>query len=298
MKKFMKVTAVIGAISLLLGMIAILIGTVFGGMKELKAKGKDEIVSLLKLPQITRMVEHNGGIEIIDGVNISFGNSSVGNNVFDKNQTKYTEGTFTFDDIAAENLEIIVGAGDLEVKYHEAETVKLEIGSGDRMQCYVTNNTLKIVGSVRNNFHGGSNMVLYLPADVSYNNVIVDVSAGSFTADMIAGNQIKVDVGMGNVVIDEIEADKLEVSVGMGNVEVRGEAKGDVTIDCGMGQVTMELTGDGKEYNYELDCGMGSLNVEDVCNISGIGDQNVDNGASKEIEVSVGMGNVEVSFRE
>lgn len=279
MKKFMKITAITGTIFLFVGIIAIVTGIVFGGVKELKAKGKEELYSLLQLSKVEEIVDKTNGIEIIDGVNIAFGNVSVNSNVFDQTQKEYREGTFEFVDVEAENLEISVEAGSFEVKYHDDETVKLEVGNGDKMQCFVEGDTLKVIGSQKNSFTGGSNMKVYLPKDAQYTNVMIDA-------------------GMGNVVFSDIKTDNLEVSVGMGNVEVQGYANGDVTIECGMGVVNMELTGDSKAYNYDLSCGVGTLEVEEVCDISGIGSKSVDNGASNEIEVSVGMGKVEMNFNE
>ena len=298
MKKFMKGAAITGGILLLVGIIVIFIGVTFGGAKDLSEKSIDDIASLSKMSKLTEMVDKVDGINFLDGITISFGGTNFNANVFDDGQEIYSDGTYTFEDMNASNLEIVVGAGGLQVKYHDDEAVKMEVGSKDRMQCFVKGDTLIIRGGAREQINGGGDMVLYLPKNAVYNDVLIDVGAGNFSADALSGENITVEAGMGNVVINGADVWNVDVSVGMGNVEIEGEIKGDGIIDCGMGQVTMNLVGNGKDFNYELDCGMGSLDVEDVCSIAGIGDQSVDNKASKRIEVSVGMGSVEVEFEE
>ena len=110
--------------------------------------------------------------------------------------------------------------------------------------------------------------------------------------------EIEINVAAGQFIIDEIDTYKMDLEVGMGNAEIRGEINEEIIVDCGMGQVIMELKGDGKDFNYELDCGIGSLSVEDVYVIAGIGDVERNNNAAKEMEISVGMGAVNVTFEE
>ena len=98
--------------------------------------------------------------------------------------------------------------------------------------------------------------------------------------------------------LEEMEIDSLNIEVGMGNAEVKGSINHEVIVDCGMGQAILELEGEGKDFNYNLDCGLGSLSVEGVYHIAGIGDSYVNNDASMEMDLSVGMGTVTVSFEE
>lgn len=296
MKKFMKGAAITGGILFLIGLILLMIGVIGGGVKDMRQKSVEGLSELCDLSGLTEIVDKIDGIEIMDGVTISFGGSSFNDEIFENGQEKYTDGTYTFEDVTASDLEIVVGAGSLKVKYHTEPSVKLEIGSDDRMQCFVENDTLKIIGGVTDSLSSHSDMTVYLPEGTTYKDVLVDVGAGNLVAETFFGEDIVVDVGMGNVVIEDIVVRNLDITVGMGNVEIEGAINEDAIIDCGMGQVTMDLVGSGQDFDYELDCGMGALDVEGVCSIAGIGDQSVDNGASKEIEVSVGMGSVEVKF--
>lgn len=285
MKRFLKGAAITGGIFLMTGLIVMIIGIVCGGMRGMNS-------NRTKLKEI---FERFDGIELLDGININFGGKD---NVFVKGQKRYSDGVYTIEDIEAPKLNISVGAGDLKIKYHSEPVVKLEISKNDQMQCYVKDNTLNIRGGVKNAANINSEMIVYLPEGENYKEIFVDIGAGSLVADAMSGGKIEMNVGMGHTDIDNVTVKNIEVSVGMGQVEIEGNVTGDATIDCGMGQVNMELKGNGDDFDYELDCGVGSLTVDGVCNITGVGDRSVDNDSSKEIEISVGMGSVEVKFSE
>ena len=285
MKKFMKGAAITGGIFFLIGLVVMLIGIGGGGIKDMREKS---------MAELERVMEKFENIEFIDGINITF----EGTNIFDENIESYTDGTYVFEDCMASDLEILVGAGDLKIKYHNEENVTLEVSDEDKMQCYVEGDTLKIKGGLITGTGSSSTMIVYLPENKNFNNVAIDVGAGNIEIDKLTGSDTDINVAMGQVVISEMETDSLNIEVGMGNAEVKGNINYEAIVDCGMGQVVMELEGEGKDFNYNLDCGLGSLSVEGVYHIAGIGDSYVNNDASMEMDISVGMGTVTVSFEE
>ena len=285
MKKFMKGAAITGGIFFLIGLVVMLIGIGGGGIKDMREKS---------MAELERVMEKFENIEFIDGINITF----EGSNIFDDNIESYTDGTYVFEDCLASDLEIVVGAGDLKVKYHDNENVTMEVSDEDKMQCYVEGDTLKIKGGLITGTGSSSTMIVYLPENKNFNNVAIDVGAGNIEIDKLTGSDTDINVAMGQVVISEMETDSLNIEVGMGNAEVKGNINYEAIVDCGMGQVVMELEGEGKDFNYNLDCGLGSLSVEGVYHIAGIGDSYVNNDASMEMDLSVGMGTVTVSFEE
>ena len=281
----MKGAAITGGIFFLIGLVVLLIGIGGGGIKDMREKS---------MAELERVMEKFENIEFIDGINITF----EGTNIFDENIESYTDGTYVFEDCMASDLEILVGAGDLKIKYHNEENVTLEVSDEDKMQCYVEGDTLKIRGGLITGTGSSSTMIVYLPENKNFNNVAIDVGAGNIEIDKLTGSDTDINVAMGQVVISEMETDSLNIEVGMGNAEVKGNINYEAIVDCGMGQVVMELEGEGKDFNYNLDCGLGSLSVEGVYHIAGIGDSYINNDASMEMDLSVGMGTVMVSFEE
>lgn len=235
-----------------------------------------------------------------EGINISFSNNvSIISDLFDDDQKIYKNGEFTFEDITENKVELTVGAGQLKVKYHSEDVIKLDVGKNDGMQCFVEDGTIYIIGGCLKD-NTDSDMTVYLPTEFlqqdNCENMSIEVAAGSLEMEGLVAKEAAVDVGMGNVIVYGLYADSLEVSVGMGNTEMTGVVNNEALVDVGMGQIVLELYGNSEDYNYTLDCGMGSLTVEDVYSIAGIGEQSINNNAEKDIEASCGMGNIEVRF--
>lgn len=289
MKKFMKGAAITGGIFFLVGLIVMIIGIGCGGIQDIRQKSIDEL---------NRVIDKIEGFELTEGINITFAGTTFNANLFDENRETYTDGIYSVEDSEASDLEIIVGVGELKIKYHDEPFVGLEIGNQDKMQCYVQDDKLKITAGLINGISSSSSMTVYLPADKYYNSILVDVDAGNIEAEKLMGEEIDINIAAGQFIVDEIDTHSLNIEVGMGNAEISGAVNQDIMVDCGMGQVIMELKGDGKDFNYELECGVGSLSVKDVYSIAGIGDVELNNNAAKEMEISVGMGAVEVTFEE
>ena len=289
MKKFMKGAAITGGIFFLVGLIVMIIGIGCGGIQDIRQKSIDEL---------NRVIDKIEGFELTEGINITFAGTTFNANLFDENRETYTDGIYSVEDSEASDLEIIVGVGELKIKYHDEPFVGLEIGNQDKMQCYVQDDKLKITAGLINGISSSSSMTVYLPADKYYNSILVDVDAGNIEAEKLMGEEIDINIAAGQFIVDEIDTHSLNIEVGMGNAESSGAVNQDIMVDCGMGQVIMELKGDGKDFNYELECGVGSLSVKDVYSIAGIGDVELNNNAAKEMEISVGMGAVEVTFEE
>lgn len=296
MKKFVKGASIAGGICLLAGLLIVLIGVLGGGVKNFRRNYIDAVHSEDD-EKINKVMEVLDDLNRRYGISLGIGSDSVG--IFDNKYEKYGEGVYEVYDVEARKLEIVVGAGKLYVKYYDDNFVKLEVGKHDQMQCFVEENTLKIIGGSKLSINGtGSDMTVYLPESFSYDEIVMDVGAGSLAVEKLDGDKITIDLGMGNAILNDVNAKNVDLSVGMGNLEIEGTLTGDANIDCGMGQVVLELFGNGKDFNYELECGIGSLKVEDVYSIVGIGEKNISNGAAKKMDVSVGMGSVEIRFNE
>lgn len=296
MKKFMKGASVTGGFCLLIGLMIIFVGVLGGGVRNFR-KNYINIISSEEGENFNKVLGIFDHISLGDGISLGFINDK--SQIFNNDYEKYSEGSYEIRDIEAAKLEIQVGAGKLDVKYYDGDFVKLEVGEHDQMQCFVEKNTLKIVGGLKFDvLDTDSDMTVYLPEKNSYDKIFVKVGAGNLTIEKLCGKDVTVDVGMGNVILSGLNAVNMDADVGMGNLAIEGLLTGDATIDCGMGQIVMKLSGKGNDFDYELDCGIGSLKVEGVYSIVGIGNKNIDNGATKEIEATVGMGNIEVKFKE
>lgn len=234
------------------------------------------------------------------------------------------EADSSFDADSVRNIKLDVDAAEITVKQPDDSTkirAVLKHGKEKYYSCKLDGDTLKIKYDTKKHYYKKSpQIILYLPkgssfdelnfdigaADMSWkdfdsscNNLTLKVGAGNFEAEQFqVDGKMDVSVGVGNVEItDGVVNGDVAIDCGVGNFSMEGSVLGNLKADCGMGSMTLDLSGEEKEYNYKLSCGLGSIDVdgETYSNISG--DKEVTNdGAKKNMELDCGMGSIEVDF--
>lgn len=184
-----------------------------------------------------------------------------------------------------ENVEIEMLAGEFKAEELKAQKLTADSGAANVVIKKVQTSQIDLKSGV------GSVEIEELKADKA----LFDIGAGSLTAEQadISGDT-QVSVGMGSAVLEGILQGKCEIDCGMGDVTLEGALQGDCTIDCGMGTVELQLDGREEDFNYKISHGAGS--VELGSHSLAMGDQEIDNGADKEITVDCGMGTIEIDF--
>lgn len=110
--------------------------------------------------------------------------------------------------------------------------------------------------------------------------------------------EMELNLGAGNTVLTDISIDDTEVRCGAGNVDLNGKLQGDINIECGVGNVTMTLEGKKTDYNYDIATGIGGMHIAGTTYGTLDRSVNEDNGAPYTIEMTGGVGEVEISFQE
>ncbi len=217
-----------------------------------------------------------------------------------------------------DSLEINVGGNNLEVKLSEDEYYYIEQKGEGKLQAYEENNVLYIKAVVNNVVFGNqeeTEIILYVPKGTTLEKIDVELGAGMIKASDLNGKDVEFDLGAGYMEWDALNADSLkiemgagkvvttnavlgdlDVSLGAGDCQVQGKFQGNVKVNCAAGKVNLKHIGEESEFNYELDCSAGSIQVGNE-EFSGLGEEkDVDNNASKTMELSVSAGNIEVEF--
>lgn len=291
MKKFMKVSAIIGGSLLLVGLIIIGIGAIGGGVRGIQN-------SYSNLYDCLEEFAHLDGKLKINGKEVF----SVGDiyDLFDEDKMIYREGTYTkeFEMDEMKNLSVDIGMGEAYVKSHKESTVVLEVGTECQMQCYLENGTLYIKGSRKRENEDNDQMIIYLPENILFEDVDIEVGAGKLEIDNMAAQSLEIEVGMGSLNLMSMQTKYLSAEVGMGSADITGKILKNADLEVGMGEMLVTLSGNSQDFDYELDCGLGNLSVEDAYRIVGIGEKVIDNKAEKSICFEVAMGNGEIHFEK
>lgn len=217
-------------------------------------------------------------------------------------------------------LQVQAGGCVMEIQVSEDDCFRVEADGMRKFQGYVEAGTLVIRGTskVNSNSEGNLNgsISLYVPAGYSFDKVTLDLGAGSLTVEELQTDSLEANVGAGKMAFEKLAADQAtldcgagqmtleefhsrvaEVSVGMGSVRLTGDVTERLTGDCSMGELKVTLAGAQTDFNYDLSCGMGEMKVGDDSYSGMAQEKQIDNQASKNMQLDCAMGSVRVEFK-
>ena len=129
--------------------------------------------------------------------------------------------------------------------------------------------------------------------------ISIDLGAGQFSAERLEAEEVSLDLGAGKGTVNQVTAmDDADFSVGAGELEVALFSGNQLEVDCGTGQLTLCAEGTEDDYNYNLEFGIGSIRLGER-SYSGIGgEESMDRGAAKDMDIECGIGEVVVTFTD
>lgn len=206
-----------------------------------------------------------------------------------------------------EDLSVELSAGAMEIISYDGDEIVLEgkaVNEALRTRCSVNDGTLEFKTSNKvwkenglNDKEAGS-YILYVPETLTLEEINITAGAGELTVRGITSMEMELNLGAGNTVLTDISIDDTEVRCGAGNVDLNGKLQGDINIECGVGNVTMTLEGKKTDYNYDIATGIGGMHIAGTTYGTLDRSVNEDNGAPYTIEMTGGVGEVEISFQE
>ena len=254
-------------------------------------------------------------------------------NSSDQKNGENEEVTFQESYVSVENLAVSLAYTELEIKEGEVISVSGIGIKKENVEIEYNEKTLKIHTKKHNfldgfgvNWENGLNIgysnqnsskiVLTIPRGAKFDNVSLEVGAGTLGAEKIdcrnltvsvgagegimknisAGNA-EIEVGAGTLNLQNMSADTVELECGMGKLIMDGSVEERCSADCGMGDIDLKLAGDIEEYRYSVDCGMGTVKINED-DYSGIGTETKRGDGEKALELGCGMGNINVEIRQ
>lgn len=320
MKKFFKVCAIIVLVLVIVGGLMFGISMALSGPESLSKAAEEVSDGWLTF-------------DMTEGINITIGGSNVEDflkdnaiysiedaDMFDKNHDIWkgdVEKTLLAEGGIKEwNLEL--GGCAFELKDSGNNAYYMEYEGKGKSQAYVKGEKLYVKVLNGSDWNVGNKtecLTLYVPMslvveeieadlgagqmmldDLLVKSLVLNLGAGQVNAQKLQAEKLSVSVGAGEIILKEARLNAVEVEVGAGNCEIGGTITGDVDAECAMGNLTFELTGNEKDFNYDIQCVTGNITVGDK-EYSGLAqEREIDNNASKNMEVECAMGNVEILF--
>ena len=206
----------------------------------------------------------------------------------------------TYTDVREIDVEIFAGevnffsSSDNEIVV-ETEGISEDLG----FKCYMDGDELKLT-TKKKLFHmnnvGVGSINVYIPRQMQFEEVSLDLAAGTPFVEEICANSLSVNVDAGEAIIDDFDAKEANLECGAGTITAGGVVAQEIDMECGIGSITYTAVGCEEDYNYDIECGVGEVICGDS-SYSGLGaDKTIDNQAQKEINIECGVGSVTIDF--
>lgn len=196
------------------------------------------------------------------------------------------------------SLDMSLSADQLTFEEYDGDSLRVEVSGNKKNQVRVGEDedtlVLETIGR-----KSDRQILLQYPKGTKFEDTSIEVAAG--TVEMQSDFQtedLDIEVVAGEFTNNgQISTESADISVGTGNVELQNLKVTDLEGDCGVGNMSLGIAGSEKDYNYEISCGAGCIQVGDN-SYEGLGhDESVSNaGATGDMDLSCGIGNMEISF--
>lgn len=232
---------------------------------------------------------------VITVIAVSLGGGLV---KFGKNNLKAVEETY----VGVESIEMNLDASDITVKVGNEFKINASNVSDKEFESYVENGKWYIKEKSNFHFFGfnniASNVVVYIPESFNAENLVIKLGAGQFSADKLSASNTDVSVGAGSLRINDLKTENINVECGVGEIDIDGIVTNKGYVECGVGDVKLDLKGNEKDYNYNIDVGIGQVKLNNET-YSGIGNKVIDNkSADKMFTIENGIGQVRLNIHE
>lgn len=135
-------------------------------------------------------------------------------------------------------------------------------------------------------------------ADISVGAGELECAEDASGGTILMAQEVKLEAGAGHMFWVGIETDILKAECGVGQMELSRVTAGDTKIDCGIGYVSMGMTGQETDYDYDIECGIGQVTVGSR-SYTGLGhSKQINNDGAKKMKVDCGIGEIEVYFQD
>ena len=324
MRKFMKGCAITALLLILLGLILGVSGSLGNGSTHVSP---GEILSAVTLGRISgeEVDDWSNGVTEQIRENMGDVHYDLEDNVDYDSDYEVRSGKIELyvlgdDSQSITDLQVQAGGCVMKIQVSEDNCFRVEADGMRKFQGYVEGGTMEIRGTskVSSNSEGnlGGSICLYVPEGYYFENTSLDLGAGSLSVEELQTGALEVNVGAGKMTFEKLEADQAEldcgagqmtvgelssrvaeVSVGMGSVRLNGDVTERLDGECSMGELKLTLAGTQTDFNYDLSCGMGELKVGDDSYNGLAQEKQINNNASKNMELECAMGSVVVEFK-
>ena len=197
-----------------------------------------------------------------------------------------------------QKIEIDMQSGGLYFEPTNDKELRVSVNGKDGKETTVRQNgdELEIYNDFRN--HKG-NVRIYYPEDMNFREISISMGGGDVAVKgSIKADEFDAELGAGVFHAEGIEATESSWEVGAGEIVLGCIESRDMDFDCGTGSIEAKIAGKQSDFNYDVECGIGSVKIGNE-EYGGVAfDKTINNGQNRQIEISCGIGEIQLSFEQ
>lgn len=186
------------------------------------------------------------------------------------------------------NLDLELSALNGKIVYYDGNTIKVEGSHVNKDYDFKYNGQVADIS-----FTGvthkkeTSNLTLYIPRNIQFNHIDLDIDASKITIEDLQCNQLEMESDTSKVTIKHLLVKgNTDISNDMGNLEISNLDTYNLDLENDMGNVSLVMTDTRDQYKVTKDGSMSSIHISDASQVIG----------NKNIDIDTDMGNVTIHF--
>lgn len=213
-----------------------------------------------------------------------------------------------------------VDFGEVTVSPADADRIMISCGSSSDFNqvvwAYAYDNEIKLVVSGKRSEGRKPNVIVLVPQNYRFQEMDIELAEGSCIIEEIeaeefsgetAGGTLRVEGGRASSVSFSCAAGEIscyrqvvgdvDMDCAAGNIIYSGEISGNVEADCAAGNIYLELPGQQEtDFNYEVEGTGGSIQVGEKSYSGMLFEKEINHGVSRTMELQSAAGNIQVEF--
>ena len=199
---------------------------------------------------------------------------------------------------SVQKIEVDMQSGGLYFEPSTDGKLNVSVNGSDGKETTVrqSGDELEIYNDFRN--HKG-NVRIYYPEDMNFREINISMGGGDVAVKgSIKADEFDVELGAGAFHAEGVETTESSWEVGAGEIVLGRVESRDMDFDCGTGSIEAKLAGKQSDFNYDVECGIGSVKIGNE-EYGGVAfDKTINNGQNRQIEISCGIGEIQLSFEQ
>ena len=201
---------------------------------------------------------------------------------------------------AISDLKLSLSTDELTFSEYDGKQIRIEITGDKKDKVRVGKDDGGLIVEAIGHPKDRSIQIMY-PKGYEFGETSIDLAAGTVQInDEFLADEMELSVAAGEITnTGKIRAKDITIDVATGNVELENVDTKKLEGDCSVGNIELGMTGQEKDYNYDISCGAGSVQIGDN-SFEGVGSEKKINnpGADGELTLDCSVGNISVDFME